>query len=113
MNDSILTSIKLQLGVGDDYDYYDPPIIAAIMVLNQLGVGPPEGVVITGKDETWDLLVDGRTDLEAVKSNVFLRTQMIFDPPQAGTVIGAKERIQDMLDWRLLVQAEGGPGFGT
>ena len=44
--ESILTSIKLLLGITEDYDYFDAQIITHInsvfMILTQLGVGPPE-----------------------------------------------------------------------
>ncbi len=117
MNDSILTSIKLMLGVGDDYTHFDPQIIAAInselMVLNQMGIGPPKGVVIKGPNETWDLLVDGRTDLEAVKTAVYKRAQLIFDPPSSGFVVESTNKQLAEFEWRLMIQAEGGPDFGT
>lgn len=56
--ESILTSIKLLLGITEDYEAFDQQIIAHInsvfMILTQLGVGPPEGFMIASKVDTWN-----------------------------------------------------------
>lgn len=110
MEKSILTSIKKLLGLDEDYTAFDTDIIihinTALMVLHQLGVGPEEGFQITNKKDKWDDFIDEDDNLEAVKTYIYLKTKMVFDPPQHGPTEDAlKESIKEY-EWRLNVQAE-------
>lgn len=111
--ESILTSVKKQCGLDEDYEQFDPEIIAHInsvlMVLNQIGIGPEEGFIITDDEETWgDFLGDMATiqKLTAVKTYVGLRVRLIFDPPTSSALLDAMKRQVDEYEWRLNVQAE-------
>lgn len=111
METSILTSIKKLLGIGEEYEHFDVDIImyvnSAFMNLNQLGVGPKGGFKIGSSETTWGDFVDDRLDLEGVKTYIYLKTRLIFDPPQMGYLIEAiKEQIKE-LEWRLNHQVEG------
>lgn len=110
--ESILDSIKKLLGIESEYEAFDTDIIIHInsvfMVLNQLGVGPEVPFVIHGKDEEWTSF-DPRIDLvEAVKSYMYLKIRLLFDPPTSGVLHEAMERQIGELEWRLNIQAEGG-----
>jgi hypothetical protein len=75
------------------------------MTLNQLGVGPVDGFKITGDSELWNDFVT-EEEFEAVKTYIYLKVKMIFDPPQSGAVMEAyKEQISGY-EWRLNVKAE-------
>ena len=109
---SILTSIKKQLGPTEEQTEFDPDIILAINTAlfsaNQLGIGPTEGFSITSKEETWDNLIGTRKDLAGIKMYVYLKVKLAWDPPQAGYLIDAiKEQIKE-LEFRLNTQAEWG-----
>lgn len=104
MVDSILDSIKQMLGISVDDKNFDAELIiyinGALMIINQLGVGP-DGYFITGKTETWDKFLIDRTDLELVKTCVYLRVRLVFDPPQNSFLVSAiKEQITEY-DWRI------------
>lgn len=105
---SILNSIKQMLGVGAEDTNFDQELIihinGALMVLNQLGVGPTKGFVITGPDETWGELLGDRTDLELIKLDVYLRVRLIFDPPQNSFLASAIQKQIEEYDWRIEVQ---------
>ena len=112
MQNSILLTIKKMLGLEPDYTPFDTDIIvhinSALMVLRQLGVGPVTGFSITGSDETWDNYLDSPEMLEAVKSYIFLKVKMLFDPPSSSSVLDAmKEQIAEY-EWRLNVEVDGG-----
>lgn len=103
---SILNSIKLLLGLGEDESPFDNELImyinGAIMVINQLGVGP-DGYKITSATNEWTELLGDRNDLELVKTSIYLRVRLAFDPPQNSFLVKA---IQDQLleyDWRIEV----------
>lgn len=110
MLESILISIKKMLGIEADYDAFDTDIIIHIntvfMTLQQLGVGPESGFRITGKDETWSMFLNDLKHLEAVKTFVYIKVKLAFDPPTSSFVLASLERQAGELEWRLNVQAE-------
>lgn len=110
--DSILTSIKKLLGLTEDYTQFDGDIIvyinSALMTLFQLGVGPSSGFTITDKTKKWSDYLGTTSNIEAVKSYVYLHVRLIFDPPSSSSVIEAIERQKTELESRILYQVEGG-----
>lgn len=108
---SILTDIKKLLGLGEDYTAFDTDISihinSALMAANQIGVGPATGLRIANSEATWDDLdIPGDLDLEAIKTWVYLKVRLVFDPPQNSFVTQAIEKQIDELTWRLTVQAD-------
>lgn len=108
--ESILTSIKKLLGIEETDTHFDQDIImhinTVLLFINQIGIGPTTGFVISDATKTWnDLLVD-KLDLEAVKTYVYLKVRLIFDPPTSSYVIEALERSITEIEWRLTQQAE-------
>lgn len=108
--DSILNTIKKMLGPENDDPHFDVDIIvhinSALSRLAQLGVGPPNGFSITGDSETWMDFIGNDERLFAVKSYIYLRVRMVFDPPTVASVLQA---LQDQIkedEWRLNVEAE-------
>ena len=110
--ESILTSIKKLLGPGETDTQFDEDIIifinGAIMRLNQLGIGPPGGYSIKDKDDKWSALLGTREDLDAVKTYIYLKVRLIFDPPQSGFLVDAIKSQITELESTLNIQAEGG-----
>lgn len=108
--ESILTSIKKLLGIAEEYEHFDPDIIMHInsvfMILRQMGVGPEEGFVIEDDTSTWIDFVGDKTTIEAVKSYIYLKVRLLFDPPLAGSVTESINRMISELEWRLNVAAE-------
>ena len=110
--ESILTSIKKLLGPEETDTQFDDDIIiyinSAIMRLNQLGIGPSEGYSIKDKENKWSELIGTRKDLDAVKSYIYLKVRLIFDPPQSGFLVDAIKSQITELESTLNIQAEGG-----
>lgn len=111
MNDSILNTIKKLLGMPSDYEAFDTDVIVAInsalLILSQLGVGPKDKpFYITGPDETWSAFLAEGHNFELVKSYIYLRTRLLFDPPSTGVLHEAIERQIKEFEWRLNVEAE-------
>lgn len=110
--DSILTSIKRLLGIAEEYDHFDPELVIHInsvfMVLTQLGVGPSGGFSITGAGETWDDFIPEGQNLESVKSYIYMKVRLIFDPPTSSALMDALNRSVSEFEWRLNVAAESG-----
>ena len=109
--ESILTSIKKLLGIAEEYDHFDSDLILHInsvfCTLTQLGVGPSEGFLITDKYDIWsDFIPEDSKKIEAVKSYMYLKVKMLFDPPLSSALIESTNRMINELEWRLKVAAE-------
>lgn len=110
MTESILTSIKKLLGIAEEYDQFDTDIIIHInsvfMILTQLGVGPSEGFSIKDKTEIWNDFISDDKKLESVKSYVYMKVRLLFDPPISSAVMDCMNRMVSELEWRLNVSSE-------
>ena len=109
--DSILTSIKKLLGIAQECTDFDMDLIininSVLMILTQLGVGPEKGFTIKDSRDLWeDFLEDDLSKLEAVRTFVYLKVRLIFDPPSNSAVIESINRTISELEWRLNVAAE-------
>lgn len=111
---SILNSTKKLLGILDDYTEFDTDLIIDInsvfMILHQLGVGPRKCFSISSSEDVWDMFFEGRDDLEAVKTYMYLKVRLMFDPPTSSFVLSSIDNQIRELEYRLLLQAEGGDG---
>lgn len=103
--DSILTSIKKLLGIAEDYTHFDNDLIMHInsifMVLTQLGVGPQEGFYIEDEFASWTDFVSDPIQLQAVKSYMYMKVRLMFDPPTSSAVTEAMNRMINEFEWRL------------
>lgn len=108
--ESILTSVKKLLGIDEDYKQFDTDIIIHIntvfMVLTQIGVGPSEGFSITDEYSTWEDFIGDKTFLNSVKSYMYLRVKLLFDPPLSSAAMDSLKKLADEFEWRLQVAAE-------
>lgn len=109
--DSILNTIKTMLGIPIEIPDFDMPIKvainSAILTLGQLGVGTVSGFTVSTSDELWSSYVTETSQLEMIKSYIFLKTELTFDPPtNAFLVTAIKEQIAE-LEYRLNINAEG------
>ena len=104
---SILNSVKKRLGISEEYEHFDDDIIMDInsvfAILNQLGVGPSDGFSIENQDAEWsDFLGVNQKKLELVKSYVYLKVKLLFDPPQSSFVLESINRQISEFEWRIL-----------
>lgn len=108
--ESILTSIKKLLGIEENYEHFDQDIIMHInsifMVLTQLGVGPSEGFVIEDESSLWSDFITDDSKISAVKTYIYLKVKLLFDPPLSSAVIESINRSINEFEWRLNVSAE-------
>lgn len=105
MEESILTSTKKILGLSESYTAFDQDIIthinAAFSLLCQLGVGPVEGFFIQDKEAVWGDFTIPLNQLNLVKTYVYLKVRILFDPPQTSFLMqAANDQIREY-EWRL------------
>lgn len=110
--DSILESVKKMLGIDVSYVHFDPEIIMHInstfFVLNQLGVGPSKPFVITDDSSTWTDFDAGISTLELIKSYMYLKVRLLFDPPSSSIHADAINKQIAEYEWRLNVAVDKG-----
>lgn len=105
---SILISIKKMLGIDEEYTHFDDSVMihinSVLLVLNQIGVGPPEGFLISDATSEWVDFIEEGLKLEFVKTYVYLKVKLLFDPPASSAVVEAINKQIAEYEWRILVQ---------
>lgn len=109
---SILNTIKTMLNIPIDgtYAVFDNDIIthinSAFMTLKQLGVGPQVGFNIDDHTANWSDFID-ESRYNEVKTYVYLRVRLLFDPPGTSFLVTAIQDQIKELEWRISTEREG------
>lgn len=111
MNDSsILTDIKMLCGVPEDIHDFDQVILmhcnSVFSGLTQLGLGPKKGFYVSDKYVTWSDIIDEEVNLHNVKSYMYIKVKLLFDPPANATLINSMNQQSDELEWRIRMELE-------
>jgi hypothetical protein len=110
MEESILKSTKKILGLADDYTPFDLDVIthinAAFSILDQLGVGPAGGFMIEDETTVWADYTAPPNQLHLIKTYVFLKVRLLFDPPTTSFLIEATNNQIKEYEWRLNIFRE-------
>lgn len=110
MTSSILTSTKKILGIAEDYTAFDLDIITHINTvfsdLHQLGIGPDTGFMIEDSSAVWEDFLGTEPFLNQVKTYMYLRVRLLFDPPSTSFAIEAMREQVKELEWRMNVRHE-------
>lgn len=112
--ESILNSCKTMLGIDPEETVFDQELIIHInsvfSVLHQIGVGTQDKsqFKIENETKTWtDFISGGDSDvIEMVKSFMYLKLRLIFDPPANSFAVTSFETQMKELEWRLNVEAD-------
>lgn len=111
--ESILKSIKKLLGISDEETNFDSDLIMHInsvfAILNQMGVGPSKCFEIIDDTAIWSDFIEEDASFNNVKTYIYLKVRLVFDPPLSSSVLSAIERQISELEWRLNVNAENNP----
>jgi hypothetical protein len=110
MEQSILLSTKKVLHIGPDDESFDLDIMthinSAFSDLNDIGVGPAEGFTIEDDAPEWEAFSDDVVQRNRVKTFVFLKVRLAFDPPQMPPLLASLEKQLEQTTWRLSVGRE-------
>jgi hypothetical protein len=106
----ILVSVKKVLGLPEADTSFDVDITmhinSAMARLNQLGIGPAEGFMIEGADDTWDAFIGSDPRLNQIRTFVYAYVRLLFDPPGTSYALASMEKQVEKLEWLLNVQRE-------
>jgi hypothetical protein len=109
---SILNDTKKILGIEADYTAFDVDITMHIngvfSTLNQLGIGPEFGFEILDDTAQWEdfLGVDPDMRLNSIKTYIYLRVRLLFDPPTTSYLITSMQDQIRELEWRISTYRE-------
>lgn len=108
--DSILKSVKKAIGLDATDTSFDLDVIMHInsvfTTLNQLGVGPEDEYMIDGNVETWTEFIGDQKNINSVRSYMYLKVRMLFDPPATSFALEAMDKQIKEYEWRLNVAVE-------
>lgn len=115
--ESILDSIKKLLGIFPEETVFDVDIMFHINTvfanLAQIGVGPVNesgtnvGFRISSKENLWSEFTDDDILMENVKTYVYIKVKLIFDPPTSSALLDAYKEQAKELEWRLYTMKGG------
>ena len=115
MNESILENIRKCLGgSATDYTYFDTDIMmhtnTFLANLVQIGVGTP-GFMLVDASQTWEDFLGSSypaSRLPQVKSYIYIKVKLVFDPPMSSLAADQLEKAAKELEWRLNVEVDPG-----
>lgn len=110
--ESVLNSIKKLLGIEESYTHFDADIIthinSVLFTMDQLGIERPTNRNVTSYIDTWtDIFGESsKVDVDTLKTYVYLKVRLLFDPPASSFVLESIDRQIKEYEWRLNIQAE-------
>lgn len=110
---SILNSIKKMLNIDESDSDFDTDIIIHInsvfLILSQLGVSEDSVFSISDSESTWDQYIpDNNKLLNYVKSYVYYKVKLVFDPPSSQILIQILKDQANECEWRIVHELEKG-----
>ena len=101
---SILDSTKKLLSIPLESDYFDHDVLtyinSAFSTLKQLGAKIPSEFYVSDSTSTWDDIGGNPDVVPHIRSYVYLKVRMIFDPPTGGVKEAYENQIKE-LEWRI------------
>ena len=108
----ILDTIRKLVGAGDTAGPFDQDLLihinSALSVLNQIGVGPDDGFIVDDKSK-WTEFLPVSKKLEMVKTYVYLKVRLIFDPPASSAAVDAMSRQVTEYEERIMIAVDPDP----
>lgn len=101
---NVLLSIKKLLGITPEYIHFDEDILihinSVLLELSQLGVSLPNDFSVDDKTLWIDIFQEGIL-LSAIRSFVYLKVRLLFDPPANSAAIESINKTIANLEWRI------------
>lgn len=108
--ESILVSVKKAVGIFELDESFDVDLLMHInsvfSILVQIGIGPANGFSISGNRQVWSDFIADDVKLNLVRSYMFLKVKMLFDPPSSSAVMEAMKATANEYEWRMNLHVE-------
>lgn len=109
MTNSVLETIKTMIGPSASYEGFDTDIMihinSSLAELAQLGV-VDDGTKIVSSSTTWNDIIGTNPKLEEIKSWLYFKVRIMFDPPSSSTILNAFQEEIKRLEWRMFITAD-------
>ena len=108
---TILNDIKLLLGLTAAYGPFDAQILmyinTALLSISQIGVEGGRNLEVDDKTE-WGALYpnNAEADLKALKSLIYYKVWLAFDPPASSSLASSVENMIKELEFRVYVEVD-------
>lgn len=106
MDESILNSVKKMLGMTSEYTAFDLDIIIHIntvfVTLYELGIGA-EAFSIKDSTAIWSDFLKDSKNLELVKTYMYLKVRLVFDPPTSSAALQAMQELAREYEFRISI----------
>ena len=113
MNSVILDTVKIMLGGPDLGESFDTDLLVHInssaQTLIDVGLITKSGFTNVLKTTKWGDFLNDSIVLDFVKSYIYLKTKMVFDPPPSSYVSDALNRQLAELEFRIRLRSEPAP----
>lgn len=100
---SILNTIKKMLNIDSEFTVFDMDIIihinSVLRELNQIGVGKNRFSIVDDTARWSDFI--GEEDIDEVKTLIYLKVRLLFDPPTNGSVLQSLKELIKEYECRL------------
>lgn len=110
-DENILASIKKLVMVDESYTVFDEDIRIHINTvlsnLCQMGIGPVDGFSVLTGEEVWSDFINDNKKLQNVKTYVYLKVRLVFDPPQNSTLVESINSQIKELEYRMYTETGG------
>lgn len=110
VNDSILDDVKHRIGPSGEYEYFDRDICDAIntafAILHQLGVGPKEGFMIDGPDQTYLDFTSNIVVIGMLRQYLVNKVELYFDNINSSQLIEQLNAQNKELEFRMNVECD-------
>lgn len=111
--DSVLDSVKQALGLTPDVTQFDLDVTmhinSVIGSLLQMGVSNNSALYVPDNTTPWAAITTRQDVINLVKTYMYLKVRMIFDPPDGRYALPAVEKIIEELEWRIVSTVESTP----
>lgn len=106
MDGVILDDVKKLLGIPKEVTEFDTDILihinSVLSVLEQLGVDR----VSVDAATSWSKYIPSDMNLEDIKTYVYLKVRLIFDPPTSSSGMQAVKDLASEFEWRIFSEAD-------
>lgn len=110
IEDSVLLCTKKAIGYEEDYDVFDSDIMlhinSLLSKLIQVGYDFKDNYRVTDKEKTWDEIFNNTPIDDMIKEYIYIKTKIVFDPPQNSTVLAAMKDEASELEWRIFFDTD-------
>ena len=110
----VLETIKTMVGPSIDYGAFDVDLIvhinSTLMYLAQMGV-VEDGTKINSATTWSEITTDEK--LEGIKSYLYFKARIMFDPPANATILNAYQEEIKQLEWRMFITCDERDGSGN